>query len=367
MNRSGEVVAVGEGVEELVPGDRVFAHHHAPCFRCELCDRGEFVQCTAWREGRLIPGGMAEYFVVPAGNVRGDTLRLPDGVSYADASLIEPVACTVKSIRRAGLSGGERIAIVGLGIMGQLHVLLARDGGAGQIIGLDRVPFRLERARELGADAVIHVDEGDPVAAVRDATGGALADVVIVGPGSIEAMELGLELAGRGATVVLFTASRPEDRLAVRPYDLYFREIRLVPSYSCGPPRYARRARFGTPRRRQRGEGRHPPLSARGSLGGVPYRGRWRRRAEDDRHVSLTPEGGAAPRPRRRLRATAAAPSAAPTKKAAIPKDAALFDLHSSGAALFPHVLHEDRFRLLCRSFGTASRIFHTSCGSLGA
>ncbi len=232
----GEVVAVGEGVEELVPGDRVFAHHHAPCFRCELCDRGEFVQCTAWREGRLIPGGMAEYFVVPAGNVRGDTLRLPDGVSYADASLIEPVACTVKSIRRAGLSGGERIAIVGLGIMGQLHVLLARDGGAGQIIGLDRVPFRLERARELGADAVIHVDEGDPVAAVRDATGGALADVVIVGPGSIEAMELGLELAGRGATVVLFTASRPEDRLAVRPYDLYFREIRLVPSYSCGPP-----------------------------------------------------------------------------------------------------------------------------------
>src|SRR5207247_2378309 len=89
--------------------------------------------------------------------------------------------------------------------------------------------------RALGADAVVHVDEQDPADAVRALTEGALADAVIVGPGSVEAMELGLALAGRGASVVLFTASRPEDRLSVQPYDLYFREIRLVPSYSCGP------------------------------------------------------------------------------------------------------------------------------------
>jgi L-iditol 2-dehydrogenase len=232
---AGEVAAVGPDVEGFRPGDRVFVHHHAPCFACELCARGEFVQCAEWRAGRLVPGGMAEYFLVPPSNVRGDTLHLPACVSFADATLIEPVACTVKSLRRAGLSGGERIAIVGLGIMGQLHVLLARHAGARQVIGLDRVPFRLAHARTLGADVVIDVDREAPLEAVRDCTAGALADVVIVGPGSIEAMEIGLTLAGRGATVVLFTASRPEDRLSVQPYDLYFREIRLVPSYSCGP------------------------------------------------------------------------------------------------------------------------------------
>jgi len=232
---AGEVAAVGTAVEGFAPGDRVFVHHHAPCFACALCRRGEFVQCEAWRKGRLVPGGMAEYFVVPEVNVRGDTLRLPDHVPFTAATLIEPVACTVKSLRRAGLRGGERVAIIGLGIMGQLHVVLARHAGAGQIIGLDRVPFRLERARMLGADAVVDVDARDPAAAVQDLTEGALADVVIVGPGSIEAMEIGLALAGRGATVVLFTASRPDDRLSVAPYDLYFREIRLVPSYSCGP------------------------------------------------------------------------------------------------------------------------------------
>jgi L-iditol 2-dehydrogenase len=232
---AGEVAAVGADVEGLTVGDRVFVHHHAPCFACDLCARGEFVQCSEWRAGRLVPGGMAEYFVVPDGNVRGDTLRLPDGVSFADASLIEPLACTVKSLRRAAMIGGERIAIIGLGIMGQLHVRAARDAGARQIIGLDRVPFRLERARALGADAVVHVDEQDPVATVSALTDGALADAVIVGPGSIEAMNLGLALAGRGATVVLFTASRPEERLSVQPYDLYCREVRIVPSYSCGP------------------------------------------------------------------------------------------------------------------------------------
>jgi L-iditol 2-dehydrogenase len=232
---AGEVAAVGTGVDGFRPDDRVFVHHHAPCFACDLCARGEFVQCAEWRGGRLVPGGMAEYFLVPASNVRGDTLHLPDGLSFADGTLIEPLACTVKSIRRAGLVGGERVVIVGLGIMGQLHVVLARHGGARQVIGLDRVPFRLERARALGADAVLNVDTLDPVTAVRDLTAGALADAVIVGPGSIDAMELGLRLAGRAAAVVLFTASRPEDRLSVQPYDLYFREIRLVPSYSCGP------------------------------------------------------------------------------------------------------------------------------------
>ena len=232
---AGEIAAVGSGVDDLRPGDRVFVHHHAPCFACRLCERGEYVQCAAWRSGKLVPGGMAEYFAVPAGQVRGDTLRLPEGVSFADAALVEPLACTVKSVRRAGIRGGERVIVIGLGIMGQLHVVLARHAGAKQVIGLDRVPFRLERARQLGAHDVVHVDERDPSTAVADLTGGDMADVVIVGPGSIEAMELGLGLAGRGATVVLFTASRPDDRLPIAPYDLYFREIRLVPSYSCGP------------------------------------------------------------------------------------------------------------------------------------
>ena len=232
---TGEVVEVGSEVSDLRPGDRVFVHHHAPCFTCHACRRGEFVQCPTWRASRIIPGGMAEYFLVPQENRSGDTLPLPAQVSFADGALVEPTACVVKSLRRAGLQAGERIFIIGLGIMGQLHVALARHAKAETVIGTDFVAYRRDKARQLGADVALDPAAGDVFSQLREVTYGEMADVVIIGPGSLDAMELGLQCVARGGTVILFTTSTPDVRLSVSPYDLYFHEIRLIPSYSCGP------------------------------------------------------------------------------------------------------------------------------------
>lgn len=232
---AGEVVAVGAGVTDFRPGDRVFVHHHAPCFACRACQRGEFVQCATWRATRIVPGGMSEYFLVPQANLAGDTLRLPDDLSFADGSLIEPAACVVKSLRRARFQAGESIFIIGLGIMGQLHVALARQAGAGRILATDFVSYRREKALALGADVVIDPNDGKVEDAIRAHTSGEMAEIVIVGPGSIEAMELGVRCAARGGTVVLFTTSTPDAVLNVYPHHMYFSEISLVPSYSCGP------------------------------------------------------------------------------------------------------------------------------------
>jgi L-iditol 2-dehydrogenase len=232
---AGEIVAVGPGVDNFRAGDRVFVHHHAPCFACRACERGEFVQCPTWRASRIIPGGMAEYFLVPKENVSSDTLHLPPALSFVEGSLVEPTACAVKSLRRSGMQPGDGVLIIGLGIMGQLHVALARHAGAGTLIGTDFVPYRRAKALELGADFALDPAQDSLEEAVKQHTSGQMAEVVIVGPGSIEAMELGIRCAARGGTVVLFTASPPEASLAVSPYHLYFNEIRLVPSYSCGP------------------------------------------------------------------------------------------------------------------------------------
>ncbi|HZO82053.1 MAG TPA: alcohol dehydrogenase catalytic domain-containing protein [Candidatus Binataceae bacterium] len=230
----GVVEEVGAAVTAFRPGERVFVHHHAPCFECAACRRGEFVQCATWRATKLLPGGMAEYFVVGAHNQR-DTLRLPRGVDDAAGVLIEPAACVVKSLRRSGLKPGETVLIIGLGIMGMMHVMLARHLGAGRIIGADLFEARARRAVELGADTGVVVAGDNLAEQVRAATGGAMADVVIVGPGTSKAIAQGLAAAGKGATVVQFTATPPEDELMLRPHDLYFNETRLVPSYSCGP------------------------------------------------------------------------------------------------------------------------------------
>ena len=235
---AGEIVEIGEGVEDFRPGDRVFVHHHAPCFSCRACQRGEFVQCPTWRATKIVPGGMAEYFVVPKDNLSGDTLRLPERMSFADGSLVEPTACAVKSLRRSGFQAGDSVFVIGLGIMGQLHVALAKHAGARTIIGTDFVPYRCTKARELGADLALNpheVKDGNVEDALREYTQGEMAEIVIVGPGSIEAMQLGLRCTAKGGTVVLFTASKPDDTLTLSPNDLYFNEVCLIPSYSCGP------------------------------------------------------------------------------------------------------------------------------------
>lgn len=231
----GVIAAVGPNVKDFAVGDRVFVHHHAPCTTCRYCRRGSYSMCATWRRSNIVPGGIAEFFLVPEHNLQRDTLKLPANVTDEDGVLIEPTACVVKSFRRAGLQTGDVVLIIGLGVMGLLHVLLAREYGAGTIIGADLVASRCERALELGADYVVNVSRENLVEWVRMITEGIMADVVIVGPGSLEAMQTGLACAGKGSTVLLFTPAAPRQMLAVEPYTLYMDEISLVASYSCGP------------------------------------------------------------------------------------------------------------------------------------
>jgi L-iditol 2-dehydrogenase len=191
--------------------------------------------CEMWRRSKLVPGGIAEFVRVPETNLTVDTLKLPHSVSFEDGALIEPTACSVKAIKRARVGPGDTVLIIGLGVMGILNLMVARHYGAKTVIGADMVPYRLRRANIAGADTVIDTSRESLSDQLRDVTDGVMADVVIVGPGSVEAMEIGMACAGKGGTVLLF-APAPEDALLnVRPYNLYFNEITLMTSYSCGP------------------------------------------------------------------------------------------------------------------------------------
>lgn len=237
----GEIVELGKELEDegnlnfFKMGDRVFVHHHAPCMRCRFCMKGDYVQCDEWRRSRIIPGGISEYILIPDGILRNDTLLLPDNVSFEDATLIEPTACVVKSLRRAGIRKGDVILIIGMGVMGMIHIMLARELGAERIIGADMVGFRLNKAGELGADSTINVKEKGMKETVLDLTEGRGADIVIVGPNSVNAMKSGLECVAPGGRVIFFTPARPDERLTIDPNHLYFNDINIITSYSCGP------------------------------------------------------------------------------------------------------------------------------------
>lgn len=232
---AGEIVQVGNDVTSFREGDRVFIHHHAPCLRCRFCLRGDHVQCSTWKTSRIIPGGVSEYILVPAVNLQNDTHRLDEAMSFEDATLIEPAACVVKGLNRAGIRSGDTVLIIGLGVMGIINLLIAKAYGAGRVICADMVRFRLDRAGALGADDVIDVSKETLVDGLRRTTGGDMAELVIVGPNSAEAMHQGIQCVRPGGTVLFFTPAKPGEKLLIDPNYLYFSDINLVTSYSCGP------------------------------------------------------------------------------------------------------------------------------------
>ncbi len=232
---AGEIAKVGEGVTDFVPGERVVPHHHAPCFACRNCEAGEYVQCTEWRSSRLDPGGMAELVRVPAGNLARDTHKVPGSVSDEEASFTEPLATVVKAFRRARFAAGRSFFCVGLGTTGQLALRLARASGAVGIAGADRVGSRLSLARESGAEDVVDVDREPLAAGAGRLSEGRGFDLVFVCPGKPEVIREAVDAVAPGGTLLLFTMAPPGETWAVDLNGLYFREIAVVPSYSCGP------------------------------------------------------------------------------------------------------------------------------------
>ena len=232
---SGEIVAVGKEVKSFREGDRVFTHHHAPCLSCKFCKRGDFVQCSTWKSSRIIPGGVSEYILIEAITLENDTFVLPESFCFEDGTLVEPTACAVKGLRRARMHQGDTVLVIGLGVMGMINLLLARAFGAGRVIGADMVKFRLDKALEFGADDVIDVAGRDLREELQRITAGDMAELVIVGPNSADAMKQGLSCVRPGGEAILFTPAKPGERLVLDPNWLYFNDINIITSYSCGP------------------------------------------------------------------------------------------------------------------------------------
>jgi L-iditol 2-dehydrogenase len=232
---SGVIAALGAGVTGFRVGDRVAPHHHAPCLACGPCAAGRYVHCLEWRSSRLDPGGLAELVRIPAGNLARDTRKIPDGVTDEESSFVEPLATVVKAFRRGRFAAGQSALFVGLGPTGQLAIRLARALGASRIVGADRVASRLSAARKGGADDFLDVEREPLAKGALRLSGGEGFDFVFVGPGKGDVVRNAFEAVASGGTLLLFTMAPPGETWAAPLYDLYFREVTVVPSYSCGP------------------------------------------------------------------------------------------------------------------------------------
>lgn len=231
---TGEIVETGEGVKRFKKGDRVFVSHHVPCNTCHYCLNGNHTVCDTLRSTNFDPGGFAEYVRVPEINVDRGVFVLPDNMSLEDGTLIEPLACVVRGQRLARIKPGQTVVVIGSGISGLLHILLARASGAGRIIATDISKYRMDMAGKFGADSVISAHDDLPSRLLR-LNDNRLADRVIVTTGAVSALKTALKSVDRGGTVLFFAPCGPGVELSV-PFNDFWRDcITLMPTYGAGP------------------------------------------------------------------------------------------------------------------------------------
>ena len=231
---AGVIAELGADVDKYKVGQRVFVSHHIPCNTCYYCLNGYHTACDTLHNTNFDPGGFSEYIRVPAINVDRGVFPIPDEMTFDQAAFIEPLACVIRGQRLVDLKPGQTVVVIGSGISGLLHILLAKALGAGRIIATDIDDDRLARAKEMGADVTINAKDDVP-GEIFKANDNRLADLVIVCTGAMPAFKQSLKSVDRGGTILAFATSNPGEDLPVPLNDFWRNEIKLMPSYGNAP------------------------------------------------------------------------------------------------------------------------------------
>ena len=223
-----EVVAVGDSVNKYELGDRVFIAPKVPCMKCFYCENGHYPQCAEVKE--RLPGGLAEYILVPEILVERGTYLLPENITYDQSTFIEPLACVVRAQRLARVKKGQSMLVIGCGMSGLLSIKLAWTKGC-KIIAADINKTKLEFALRMGADVIIGAADDIPERLVAE--NGKKADVVFLCASADSAVEQAWKCVDKGG---VFAVPGPDKKVVVPVNDFWMKEITIITSYYCGPP-----------------------------------------------------------------------------------------------------------------------------------
>jgi L-iditol 2-dehydrogenase len=232
---SGEVLAVGKNVRGFNMGDRVFVHHHVSCNSCHYCRHGNNTMCDYYQKSNIDPCGLADKFIVPSWNVsHGGVLKIPDNLTFEQASLIEPLACCIRALNKIQFQKGDDFIIFGAGPAGLMLINLIRLYGGGKIFILDINDFRLKFCKKFNSDVIIinpRIEEFSQI--IKDNTNNRGVDISIVATSSLIALSNAFEITRKGGQIVLFGVPPKDSQFPLDTSRFYSNEFSIVPSYAA--------------------------------------------------------------------------------------------------------------------------------------
>lgn len=231
---AGTIISTGDGVSDFSPGDRVFTHHHVPCYSCHLCTHGNETICPKYSQTNLSPCGLSEQYVVPQWNVsHGGVLKLPDNVSFEEAAMIEPLACCIRAWNKLSYQENDSIAIFGVGPTGMMHVMLSKVQRFAKIFCLDINDFRLDFTKKFGITDSIHSTDPNRKKKILEHIYSDGVDVAIVATSNLEALKDAIDIVRSGGSIMMFGVPSKAAMIDIDMSQFYAKEISLFTSYAA--------------------------------------------------------------------------------------------------------------------------------------
>jgi L-iditol 2-dehydrogenase len=235
---TGTVVKTGAGVKKFKTGDRVVSFHHIPCGECFYCERQLYSQCAGYKKvgltGGFEPsgGGFAQFVRAMPWIVERGMIALPAGVTFEEATFVEPVNTALKAVRKARVAAGEDVLVIGQGPIGMLLTVLAKREGA-TVFTSDPMSARREASLRFGAAEAFDPAKSNLIDEMRRRTSGRGADAVLLAVPNAALVPEALAIARPGGRVLLFAHNDPVLQLQFPAAAVGIEEKEILGSYSA--------------------------------------------------------------------------------------------------------------------------------------
>lgn len=227
----GEIVEINSKTNFEI-GEKIALGHHVPCFNCQYCWGESYSMCRHFKSTNIIPGGFAEYIYVSEEHLNNTVFHVNLNLSDIEASFLEPLGCCVRAVKRAGMKDNSKVLVVGLGSVGILMGEAVKAFGY-SVYGCDLLYERVCMSEKFGFDKSFYMNNDNQYLEEMKKVAPIGFDTIFLTAGASPTVDFAVNVARDGATIVVFSSIK--DNNAFKNNDIYYRELKVMGSYSPSP------------------------------------------------------------------------------------------------------------------------------------